>query len=362
VTSIERVEWATYAQPLGGAAPLFALPETATVHVRVTAGGVTGGGYAYCWHSGVARALQMLGLELSRSLNRRDPASWNAELRPEIERGYVNFLGTEGMAAVVVSALDIAMWDWHCRSRGLPLESLLGRPSGPAPCYVSDALWPSVPPDRCAEIALAFVESGFAALKIWVGSPDLDHELRRVRTVRDTVGPDVGILVDANQTYEARQAVALAERIAPLDVTWFEDPVPKDDLAGLAWVCERAPLPIATGENAWGANGLRRLLDAAPIDVALLDLQRIGGISGWLDAAAQCHAADVTVTTHTFGHVGARLLAGEPAGGGVVEFMPPLADVFGSMALDGGRLVPPDGPGALPLPLASVEWVAVPAP
>lgn len=355
---IDAVEWGIHAQPLGGAAPLFALPETATVHVRVSADGVFGNGYGYCWHSRVARALQMLGIEFSRGLLGRESASWRDELRPELEHGYVNFLGTEGMAAILVSALDVAFWDLDCRVRGLTLEGTLGRPAGLAPGYVSDALWPSVGPEGCAEIATGFAAQGFRALKIWVGGDDLDHEFRRVRAACDAVGPGITVLVDANQIYDAEKALRFAEQLASLQVGWFEDPVAKDDLHGLAFVCDRSPIPIATGENAWGMTGLQRVLDAAAIDVALLDLQRIGGITGWLDGSTRCRAAGVRVTTHTFGHVGARLLAGEPAGAGLVEYMPPLGNVFGELVLQDGAFVPPPGPGALPVPLVPVDWTS----
>jgi mandelate racemase len=352
---ITAVRWGSFCEALNIDAPLFRVPEVCTVHVRLDAGPLQGCGYAYCWHGGAAEALLRLGALFSAKLIGMDLADWS-DVSAAIKREYVNFLGTQGMAAFVLSALDLAVWDLVLKTQGASLQTARNRPSGPAPCYASRDLWPSVDPLDCGRIAAGLIADGFRGVKMWVSNRDPRRERARVAAVREAIGPGNALYIDANQVFRPRQALEFAESVAEFTPEWLEDPVHKDDMTGLAWLTERSPVPIATGENAYGADGLKRVLDAAPIASALVDLQRIGGITGWLQAEALCAVYGVRCTTHVYHHVGARLLAGCQPKDGLVEYSNWFDGPFGAPEMQDGFIVPNAAPGATADPQAPIAW------
>jgi L-alanine-DL-glutamate epimerase-like enolase superfamily enzyme len=357
---IDRIRWGVFTQPTDIQAPLFKIPARCTIHVELDAGGLLGYGYAFCFDADIAMVLQQLGLAMSRPVLGTSPDEWD-DVRTKLDARFVNFLGTQGMAVFITSALDIAIWDLHCKALGQSLQCLRKRPDKPAACYISAELWPSVAPARCAEIARGFIERGFRGLKLWVSSPDPKHEAARVAAVRSAVGPDIALMIDANQVYRPDQAVRVAERLAEYRPEWFEDPVHKDDLKGLDWVCRRSPVPIATGEHTYGLAGLKQLLDNAELQSVLVEIQRIGGVTGWIQAEALVRAYGVRLTTHTNPHIGARLLAGCTFDDGLVEFTTWMDGVFGPSRFEDGRIVPISSAGAAADPLVreSVKWTLV---
>ena len=355
---ITAASWGLFTEALDVRAPLFHVPEVNTVHVRLTAGDLHGYGYAYCWHKRSGEALMKLGALMSPKLIGTEITDW-PDVSRAVQREFVNFLGTQGMAAFVLSALDMAMWDLAMKAAGISLQSARNRPDRPAAAYLSLDLWPNVDPAECRRLAEGFVKRGFRGVKMWISAQDLDRERARVSAVRDALGPERALHIDANQVLSPRQALDFAERVADLKPEWLEDPVSKDDLDGLRWLAERSPVPIATGENAYGVAGLKQIIDAAPIHTALIDLQRIGGITGWTAAEGLCAIHGIRATTHVYHHVGARLLAGCTPSSGLVEYSPWFDGPFGPTSLTEGGISPNPAPGATCDPNDGISWVEI---
>jgi mandelate racemase len=267
----------------------------------------------------------------------------------------VNFLGTEGMAAFIHSALDIAVWDLTLKHRGLTLQQACNRPQRPTPCYASRDLWPNLTPGECHSRATQLISDGARGIKIWVSNNDLFRQRDRVFAVREAFGADGDLYIDANQGFSPRRALEFAQLIAPARPQWLEDPVHKDDLAGLTWIADRSPVPIATGENAYGIVGVKRLLDSASIQTLLIDLQRIGGISGWSRAEALARSHGVRVSSHLFPEISARLLSGCHAEEAIVEGSAFLDTLFEPLSMKNGRVTPPVSYGAALAP-RGVDW------
>jgi mandelate racemase len=325
--------------------PRFTIASVNSTVVRVTAeDGSTGIGHSYAWTPGAAHAIQDLVSEMAPWV----VGSQVARIRERIsllEREYVSFLGMAGIARVALSALDMALWDCWCTVVGRPLQDLLGRYQDAIPTYVASDLWPTASPDECATIARGFVDRGFTGMKMWVNSKDVAWERERVTAVREGAGVEARVIVDAAQSYSVSEAIRLADAIAGCNVSWFEDPVRHDDVAGLVEVAAHSPVPIGTGEHCYGPEGVKRVLDSGAVRTMVLDLQRVGGISGLLSAAALCEAYGVDLTTHCYPHASARVLAAARAGT-LVEYTPLWDDLFGEPVIEGGRIVPDDSPGA----------------
>lgn len=357
-TKITGASWGLYTDKIDVRAPLFHVPEVSMAHVCLEADGLKGYGYAYCWHELAGEALVKLGMLMTPKLVGTDLTDW-PETSGRVQRENVNFLGTQGMATFVLSALDMAVWDLAMKAKDVSLQAARNRSDAPAACYLSLDLWPSVDPADCARMARGFVDRGFKAMKMWISNRDLKRERERVAAVRDAIGPDLALHIDANQVLSPRQAVEFGDLVAEYRPEWLEDPVHKDDLEGLAWLTERSVVPIATGENAYGVRGLKQVMDAAKIHTALVDLHRIGGITGWNQAEALCAANGVRCTTHVYHHIGARLLAGTEATEGLVEYSPWFDGPFGAPELVDGKLAPDTSPGASAEPKEGIEWIPV---
>jgi L-alanine-DL-glutamate epimerase-like enolase superfamily enzyme len=271
----------------------FAWDETTIVIVEASAGGHTGWGYSY---TGAAAADLINGV-LAPQLSGEDAfaiaRSWERMI------GAVRNLGWRGICATAISAVDVALWDLKARLMDVPLVHLLGAARDAVPIYGSGG-FTSYSVERLAEQLGGWVaQEGCRYVKMKVGS-DPDRDLGRAQAARSAID-GAELFVDANGAYARKQALAFAERFAELGVTWFEEPVSSDDLAGLRLIRDRVPpgMDIAAGEYGYEPDYFRRMLEAGSIDVLQADATRCGGITGFLRAAALADAHMVPLSAHT---------------------------------------------------------------
>jgi len=208
-------------------------------------------------------------------------------------------LGRAGICSMAISAVDTALWDLKARLLDLPLVTLLGplRPS--VPLYGSGG-FTSYGIDRLQEQFRRWAADGFTRVKMKIGrEPSADPD--RVRAARAAVGDDVELFVDANGAFMPKQALAAAERMRDVGVSWFEEPVSSDDLEGLRLLRDRGPagMDIAAGEYGYDLPYFQRMLDAGAVDVLQADVTRCGGITAFLAVAALCDARGVPLSSHT---------------------------------------------------------------
>ena len=219
-------------------------------------------------------------------------------------------LGTEGLVQIALSALDMALWDALARAAGVPLCRLLGAAPRPLPVYASLRGWSAA---MLAEEAGAAVASlGARAVKFKLGQVRLEDDLDTVRAVRAAVGTQTEILVDYNQGLTRPEAERRGRALQDLDVRWLEEPLPVDDDAGLAALRGALHLPVQGGENWWGPRGMERALAAGAVDLCMPDAMKIGGVTGWMQAAAIAAARRVPMSSHIFIEASAQLLPATP--------------------------------------------------
>lgn len=267
--------------------------STTLVVVELEAAGARGLGYTYA----DAAAAEIVQGRLRGCVAGRDamdiPAAWHAMCAS------VRNIGLAGVAAAAISAVDVALWDLKARLLDLPLVALLGGARESVPIYGSGG-FTSHSREQLAEQLAGWVDEDINAVKIKVGRQP-DEDINRVVVAREAIGADAQLFVDANGAYARKQALAFAEAFADYGVSWFEEPVPSDDLAGLRLLRDRAParMEIAAGEYVYAATDFRRLLDAGAIDVLQADATRCLGISGFLQAATLAAAHGLDISAHT---------------------------------------------------------------
>ena len=232
-----------------------------------------------------------------------DPMSPEAAWSSMIAK--VRNLGRRGVAAMAISAVDAALWDLKCKRLGVPLVSLLGQVREEVPVYFS-AGFTSWSIDELQQGL-----SGWKRVKMKVGR-DWRADRDRVSAVRDAIGPDADLFVDANGAYDRKQALWQAEAFAEDGVTWFEEPVSSDDLEGLRFIRERTALEIAAGEYGYELQYFDAMLAAGAVDVLQADATRCTGITGFIKTSALCEARSIPLSAHCapslHAHLGCALL------------------------------------------------------
>jgi L-alanine-DL-glutamate epimerase-like enolase superfamily enzyme len=266
--------------------------STTLVLVEIRAGGRTGIGYTYGAPECASLARTVL-FESIRGRNAFDvPGCFESMGRA------VRNLGREGIAAMAISAVDLALWDLKAKLLGVPLRTLLGGARDSVPLYGSGG-FTSYDERRLRDQLGKWAELGFPAVKMKVGT-EPDRDPNRVQVAREAVGAGVGLFVDANGAYSAKEAVDLGAEFADSGVSWFEEPVSSDDLDGLRLVRERAPpaLEIAAGEYGFDSGYFRRMIESGAVDVLQADATRCGGITGFLRALALAEAHHLDLSAH----------------------------------------------------------------
>jgi len=230
----------------------------------------------------------------------------------EIERKLAHrfrLLGTQGLLGMALSGIDMALWDALARLHDVPLFRLLGAEEKPLLAYGAIGY---DGPTKSAEAAEDWANRGFRGVKAKIGYPSVREDLATIRAIRSAVGPDLAIMVDYNQSLTPADAI---ERLRTLDqegLTWIEEPTLAYDFAGHAQIAAALATPIQSGENWWGALDMRQAIQARASDYIMLDLGRIGGVSGWLRAAALGAAHGIRLSSHLWPEVSAQLLCATP--------------------------------------------------
>ena len=270
--------------------------------------GIVGRTYLFCYRSSGARAIALL-VEDAAQLIRGQRIS-PVEIAPMLARRFA-LLGVTGTARMALSGLDAAMWDARAKEAGLPLAALLGGAMRPLRAYNSCGLG-LMEPELLAAEALRLIERGFGAVKLRLGYPSLEEDLAALRAVRDSVGPSVKIMVDYNQALSADEGLLRARALAEDNVAWLEEPIRHDDLEGNARIAAATRVPLQLGENFNGVEDMRAALQGHACTLVMPDLARIGGVTGWMQAAQLASAHRVPMSSHLFPEVSAHLLAATP--------------------------------------------------
>lgn len=237
------------------------------------------------------------------------------------------YFGLEGINRWAQAAYNIAMWDAWCKILGQPIWKVLGTFKTEVPIYGSGG-WLSYSVEELIQEVSGYKARGFRAVKIKVGKPDWKEDLERLRLVREAVGNDLGIMMDANQGMTVPNALALARAARDLHIQWFEEPIPHDDFQGYALLRNQAGISLAMGEREYSTLPLRELLTRNALDIWQPDILRLGGVEAWRNSAALAGSFNIPVLPHYYKDYDIPLLCTIPNGAGAESFdwIDPLID------------------------------------
>lgn len=290
--------------PLGTSAAAVTQAPLVLLDVR-TSDGVVGRAYCFGYKPSGARAIVHV-LDDALELVRGGPAA-PAEVAALLERRLA-LLGVSGIVRMALSLLDMALWDALAVGLGQPLARVLGATPKAVPAYNSCGLG-LIGPDAAAREALRLLDRGFKAVKLRLGYPTLAADLAAVRSVRSALSADVALMVDYNQALGTVEALARGRALQDEGIAWLEEPIRHDDLAGNAQLARELTVPLQLGENFNGPAAMAAALAAGACDLVMPDVARIGGVTGWMQAAGLAAAHGTPMSSHLMPEASSHLLA-----------------------------------------------------
>lgn len=257
----------------------------------------------------------------------------------------LHYTGRGGQASFAISACDIALWDLKAKLAGEPWWRFLGGHDPRVKVYAG-GIDLQMPMDELREQTRRNLERGYRAIKMKVGREKLAEDIQRVEAMRDLLGPDIPLMVDANMQWSVERAIRASHALAEMDVYWLEEPTIPDDVEGHARIEREGRVPVATGENCHTIYEFQKLIAAKGVSFPEPDLSNIGGVTGWMKVARLAEAHNLPVTTHGVHDLHVHLLAAVPNpsyleahGFGLEEY------IHHPMEIVDGEVTAPDRPG-----------------
>lgn len=308
--------------------------------------GITGRAYLFCYLKAAAAPIARMVQEALRVVQGDTIAP--LEIRAKLHRHF-RLIGVQGIVRMAIAGLDVACWDALASAAGLPLVRMLGGVPKPVPAYNSNGLG-LMAPEAVADEAEELLEGGFRAVKLRLGYPTLRADLAAVRAVRRRLADDILIMVDFNQALTVAEAIRRGRALDGEGVYWIEEPIRHDDYPGNSEVAAALATPVQIGENFSGPQAMSAALTAKSCDYVMPDLERIGGVSGWQEAAGLAAAAGIEMSSHLFPEVSSHLLAATPTAHWLeyVDWANPI--LREPVRIRDGAAVVPDRPGS------GLEW------
>jgi mandelate racemase len=260
-------------------------------------------------------------------------------------RARYTLLGVHNIVLFAMAGIDMAAWDALGHSLGQPLARLLGSTPRPIPAYNSKGLG-ILPEKDLVKEAVELLEEGFRAVKLRMGRAEAREDLQILRAVKKQIGPDITLMVDFNQALSVAEALKRGRMIDDEGgVTWIEEPIRADDFTGCAQLKHHLKTPIQIGENFMGPEQMAQALAAGACDYVMPDAERIGGVTGWMRAAALAQGAGVEMSSHLFPEVSCHLMAATPTAHWLEYVDWADAVLAEPLRVKDGHLVVPDAPG-----------------
>ncbi len=293
------------------------IPEIAFIVTRITLdSGVTGEAYLLAFHysqQAIAGALRDIApMAIGWEVNQTGAFIKHYEKESE-------YFGNKGIHRWALGSINIAMWDAWAKSLGVPVWKMFGTHHSRMPLYGSGG-WLSYSIPELIDEVTRYVKRGFRAVKIKVGSPDLQNDIERLTRVREAVGPHVQIMMDANQGMNLATASQLSAAMRELKITWFEEPLPNTDFAGYAQLRRVAGISLAMGEREFDLVALRELISRDALDLWQPDILRLGSVEAWRASAALAEANHIPVLPHYYKEYDVPLLMTIPNAHGAESF------------------------------------------
>ena len=270
--------------------------------------GVTGRSYLWCYFPAAMPAIAKILEEVARVVEGERLAP--ADLWSKLAERFA-LIGVQGIVRMAMAGFDVAAWDALAIAAGWPLATLIGSSPKRIPTYNSCGLG-LMAPREVADEAEKLLARGFRAVKLRLGYPTLAEDLAALHAVKKRIGSEIAVMVDYNQALSLAQALERGRALDQEGIYWLEEPIRHDDYAGNATLVRELETPIQIGENFSESSAMAVALAAGAADYVMPDLERIGGVTGWLRAAALAAAHRIEMSSHLFPEVSAHLLAATP--------------------------------------------------
>ena len=320
----------------------FVSQETPIVRV-FDRDGAMGTGYTYTIGTGGSSIVALLRDHLAPLLIGREAESIEAVWRDLLFSTHATSVGA--ITSLALAAIDTALWDLRCRRAKLPLAVLEGGAKTSLPLYTTEGGWLHLEPAALVDDALRAKAQGFGGAKIKIGRPHVAEDVARLGAVRDAVGPAWDIMTDANQGFALPEAIRRARHLEALDIAWFEEPMPADDVGAHRELARHTSVPIAVGESLYSISQFKDYLQAGACSIVQVDVARIGGITPWLKVAHMAEAFNVPVCPHFLMELHVGLCCAVP-NSRWVEYIPQLDTLTRTqLAIRDGRAHASQDPG-----------------
>jgi len=325
----------------------FVTQETPIVSI-IDEDGQTGIGYTYTIGTGGSSVFYLLKDHLLPQLIGRD-----AEDIESIWKGlhfHTHATAVGAITSLALAAIDTALWDLRCKRAGLPLWKLAGGAKPEIPVYSTEGGWLHIPTANLVQDALGRKAEGFGGCKVKVGSAHVAEDVERLQAVREAVGPTFEIMTDANQAFTQDEAIRRARHFEPIDIAWFEEPLPAEDLGGHIELNRSTSIPIAVGESMYHPAHFREYMQRGACNIIQVDVARIGGITPWLKTAHTAETFHLPVCPHFLMELHVSLCCAVP-NSRWLEYIPQLDDLTNSrLQIIDGMAQAPNTPGI------GIEW------
>ena len=268
--------------------------------------GITGHSYLFCYLRAAVPGIMSLVCEIERLLHGEplDPKALWAKLTPRFM-----LIGLQGIVRMAVAGVDVAYWDALANAAGQPLVRLLGGEQKTIVAYNSCGLGLMDDLGALAAEAEKLLSGGFKAIKLRLGYPAVVGDIAAVRAVRKRIGENIALMVDYNQTLSRDEALVRGRALDDENIYWLEEPIRYDDYVGYARLARELNVPIQIGENFSLPEAMKSALAQNAADYVMPDLERIGGVTGWVRAADIAAKHQIPMSSHLFPEVSAHLLA-----------------------------------------------------
>ncbi|MEP1610780.1 MAG: mandelate racemase/muconate lactonizing enzyme family protein [Roseobacter sp.] len=320
----------------------FVSQETPMVTVYDSDGAV-GTGYSYTIGTGGHSIMALLEHTLAPALIGRDADRINGIWRDLLFLTHATSVGA--ITSLALAAIDTALWDLKCKRAALPLWKAAGGSRDRIPLYTTEGGWLHLETSALVDDALEMQGKGFLGSKIKIGSDHISQDDARLKAVRDAVGNTYDIMTDANQGFTLSDSIRRARVLEQYDISWFEEPMPADDIAAHVELARRTSVPIAVGESMYSLSQFKDYLQAGAASIVQVDVARIGGITPWLKVAHLAEAFNIVVCPHFLMELHLPLVCAVP-NAKWLEYIPQLDTVTtDGMLIENGHAIPSDTPG-----------------
>ena len=320
----------------------FASQETPIVRLTDVDGNI-GTGYSYTIGTGGPAVISLLRETLLPLVIGRDAEEIEGIWHDLHMSTHATAVGA--ITSLALATIDTALWDLRCLRAQQPLWRMAGGAKSSVPLYSTEGGWLHIETDALVSDALAMQAKGFAGSKIKIGKPSIAADRARLRAVRDAVGDDYHIFVDANQSFTLSEARQRAVMLAECGVGWFEEPMPADDVGAHVQLTAASSVPIAVGESMYSLSQFKDYLALGACTIVQADVARVGGITPWLKVAHMAEAFNAPICPHFLMELHVSLTCAVP-NAPMLEFIPQLDEITNSrLDIRNGHAHAPNAPG-----------------